>query len=286
MLERRGAPAACAYALAIAGLAAVASRDASAQANDGRIAVNMGLDTSHAYFFRGIRQERAGVVVQPYFDATFLLVEGGRDGDSIGFTAGQWNSLHSSGRGTSTGPHTWYESDFVTGLTFGLANWEAGVSYTAYTSPSHSFGTVQEVGVTLALDDTGVTMLPLPLSPHVALAIELNGQADGGASEGTYAEIGVEPGFDLPVGSLALSFPLTLGASLNNYYEDGGLVDDAFGFLDFGLLLTVPLNVPESYGSWELAAGAHALLLGDYLESLNGGRGSQVIGSVAFSIGY
>ncbi|MCE2540978.1 MAG: hypothetical protein J4G16_11510 [Acidobacteria bacterium] len=246
----------------------------------------MGLDTSHAYFFRGIRQERDGVVLQPYADATFTLLDGGDGLNSIGLTVGQWNSFHSSGRGTTTGPHTWYESDFFTGFTLGLENWEAGVSYTAYMSPSHSFGTVQEIAITLSLDDTGVTMLPLLLHPHLALAVEVNGQADGGASEGAYFELGIEPGLDLAAGSLSLAVPLTLGMSLNNYYEDGGLINDTFGYLDLGLVLGMPLNVPESFGSWELTGGAHMLLLGRYLESLNGGNQFQAIGSLGLSIGY
>jgi hypothetical protein len=287
MIERRRvAPGVCAYALVIAGCIAATPLPASAQANSGRIAFNMGLDTSHAYFFRGIRQERDGVIAQPYFDTTVMLLDGGDGLNSIAFTVGQWNSFHSSGRGTTTGPHTWYESDFFTGFTLGLENWEAGVSYTAYMSPSHSFGTVQEIGISLSLDDTGVTMLPLLLHPHLALAVEVHGQADGGASEGAYFELGIEPGLDLAEGSLSLTVPLTLGMSLNNYYEDGGLTNDTFGYLDLGLVLRMPLNVPESFGSWELTGGAHMLLLGRYLESLNGGNQFQAIGSVGLSIGY
>ena len=287
MIERRRvAPGVCAYALVIAGCVAATPLPASAQANSGRIAFNMGLDTSHAYFFRGIRQERDGVIVQPYFDTTVMLLDGGDGLNSIAFTVGQWNSFHSSGRGTTTGPHTWYESDFFTGFTLGLENWEAGVSYTAYMSPSHSFGTVQEIGISLSLDDTGVTRLPLLLHPHLALAVEVHGQADGGASEGAYFELGIEPGLDLAEGSLSLTVPLTLGMSLNNYYEDGGLTNDTFGYLDLGLVLGMPLNVPESFGSWELTGGAHMLLLGRYLESLNGGNQFQAIGSVGLSIGY
>ena len=287
MIERRRvAPGVYAYALVIAGCIAATPLPASAQANSGRIAFNMGLDTSHAYFFRGIRQERDGVIAQPYFDTTVMLLDGGDGLNSIAFTVGQWNSFHSSGRGTTTGPHTWYESDFFTGFTLGLENWEAGVSYTAYMSPSHSFGTVQEIGISLSLDDTGVTMLPLLLHPHLALAVEVHGQADGGASEGAYFELGIEPGLDLAEGSLSLTVPLTLGMSLNNYYEDGGLTNDTFGYLDLGLVLGMPLNVPESFGSWELTGGAHMLLLGRYLESLNGGNQFQAIGSVGLSIGY
>ena len=124
MIERRGvAVAVCAYAVAAAGLTATTPHDARAQMNNGRIAFNMGLDASHAYFFRGLRQERAGIIVQPYFDATFSLLEGGEGLHSIGLTVGQWNSVHSSAPAGPAGPYTWYESDFISGLSFGLANW-------------------------------------------------------------------------------------------------------------------------------------------------------------------
>lgn len=286
MMGRRSV-AAGVCALVIAAVAA-APRAASAQANSGRIAFNTGIDGSHAYFFRGIRQERYGVILQPYFDLTATLLDGGgmSGSRSLELTFGQWNSVHSSGPVTLSGPGSWYESDLFAGFVLGLANWDVGLSYTSYMSPNHSFGTVQELGINLSLDDVGVTRLPLPLQPHVAVAIELSGQADGGASEGSYLELGVAPGMDLAGGAASVAVPVTLGMSLSNYYEDGAFYDDSFGFLDLGVVFGVPLRVPEAYGSWELSAGAHMLLLGGYLESLNSGEQFQTIASFGLSIGY
>ena len=101
---------------------------AQAQGNDGKLSVSMGVDASHAYFFRGIKQERQGLVVQPFADASFALFEDGEGITDVTLTIGQWNSLHSGPSGAD-GPAanvaSWYESDFFTGVTLGLENWEA-----------------------------------------------------------------------------------------------------------------------------------------------------------------
>lgn len=265
-----------------------APQPAYAQGNDGKLSLSMGVDFSHAYFFRGIRQEREGVVVQPYADASFALFEGGEGLTDVTLTIGQWNSLHSGPSGAD-GPAAnvaaWYESDFLTGVTLGLENWEAGVTYTSYLSPNDSLGTVQEVSLALSMDDSEI-LNGFAMAPHVALAIELSGQADRGVSEGAYLEFGVEPGLQILDGWASVGFPATLGLSLNNYYEDGADFDDTFGFFDVGAVARFPLGVPESLGSWELTGGVHLLALGNYLEAINDGDQFQVVGSFGFSIWY
>ena len=287
-LRRRRVACAFACALVAATLTIVAPRPALAQGNEGKISLTMGLDLSHAYFFRGIKQERKGFIAQPYADATFSLLEGGDGLNSVTFTLGQWNSLHSGpsgadGPAANTAP--WYESDFFTGISLGLENWEAGVTYTSYLSPNDSFGTVHELGLSLAMDDSEL-LGALALSPHLGLAIEMSGQADGGASEGVYLELGVEPGLEIVDGAAAIGFPVILGMSLNDYYEDGADFNDTFGYFDIGAVATIPLNVPESVGSWEFTGGVHLLSLGSYLEALNDGDTFQAVGSIGFSIGY
>ena len=100
---------------------------ALAQANTSKIAFNMGLDASHAYLFRGIKQERKGAIIQPYADVTLRLFEDGEGLNFVALTLGQWNSLHS---GPSGSDGAWYESDFFVGATLGFDKWEAGVIYT------------------------------------------------------------------------------------------------------------------------------------------------------------
>ena len=267
-----------------------------AQVNDGRIAFTTGIDFSHAYFFRGIRQEREGFIIQPYADLAVDVYSNpdGRGLTGAVFTLGQWNSLHTGPTGAD-GPSqhvgAWYESDFFTGLTLVIDNWEAGVTYTSYLSPNHTFGTTQEVAFSVGMDDSAL-LEAFALSPHAVLAIETAGGADGGGGKGVYLEIGVEPGTELVEEVVSVSFPVTFGFSLSNYYENGlppgspRHMNDRFGFFGVGAVAAAPLPVAESLGAWELAGGVQVLALGEYVESLNDGDQFQIIGSFGVSIGY
>ena len=297
MTTSAGPHAARALAIALLGVVAGAGAQAAhAQTtNEGRLSVSMGMDTSNAYFFRGIRQERSGVIVQPYADVSFDLLTDSESLSTLTVTVGQWNSLHSgpSGAGgpaTLTGGaprHTamWYESDFYTGLTVGTETLTAGLTYTSYLSPNNSFGTVQEISLALSLDDSD--RLLVPLQPHVGLAVEVNGQADGGQAEGTYVELGIEPGLELLANDRAsIGFPATIGLSLNHYYEDGGERNDTFGYFDLGAVVTYRLGAPDSAGTWTISGGVHLLALGDYLKFLNDGDNLQAVGSVGINVSY
>ena len=262
--------------------------DAMAQSNSGKVSFATGADFSHAYFFRGIIQERSGLVTQPYMDMTFNVFEGTEGLNSATFTIGQWNSLHTGPSG-SDGPAAnvgaWYESDFYTGGGLGVDNWEFGLTYTAYLSPNDAFGTVKELALSLAVDDSAL-LGGFTLSPHALIAIELSGQADGGTSEGVYLELGVEPGLSLDGTPVSLSFPVTLGMSLTNYYEGTAGNDDVFGYVDFGLMASAPLPMPEAYGAWAVSGGIHLLSLGDTLTSFNGDDEFQPVGTFGINIGY
>ena len=275
-------------AVMIALVSGFVTSSAMAQNNTGNVSFTTGLDFSHAYFFRGIVQERSGLIAQPYIDMTFSLFEGTEGLNSVTFTIGQWNSLHtgpSGGDGPATNVGDWYRSDFYTGFAFGVDNWDFALTYTAYLSPNDTFGTVKEVALSMTVDDS--TLLGgFSLSPHLLLAIELDGQADGGAGEGVYVELGVEPGLSLEGTPVSLSFPVTLGLSLSNYYEGIPGNDDVFGYIGLGLVASVPLRVPESYSAWEVSGGIHLLSLGDALTSFNDDDGFQPVGIFGFNIGY
>ncbi len=268
---------------------------ALAQPNTGKVSFSAGLDFSHAYFFRGIRQEADGFLAQPYGEIAFDLFEDAEGLNTGTLALGFWNSLHSGPSG-SDGPSqfttAWYEMDFYAGLSLGLVGqWQADVVYTQYMSPNNSFSTIKEIALGLGFDDSE-QMGALALSPFVTLAIEASGNA-AGTESGVYVELGVEPGLPLEDSPVSLTFPVTLGLSLSDYYQNVdplvGLVgaNDAFGYFDLGILASVPLlGVDESYGSWEVSGGVHLLFLGDTLEALNAGDQFQAIGSIGLSIGY
>ena len=265
-----------------------------AQPNTGKVSFSTGLDFSHAYFFRGIIQETDGFIGQPYGEIAFELFEDTEGLNTGSLALGFWNSLHSGPSG-SGGPSmnttAWYEMDFYAGLSLGLVGqWQADVVYTQYMSPNDTFSTVKELALGLAFDDSE-RMGALALAPYVMLAVEASGNA-AGIESGVYVELGVEPGLPLEDSPVSLTFPVTLGLSLSDYYQNTdpmvGMVgaNDGFGYFDLGIVASVPLDVSESYGSWEVSGGVHLLFLGDTLEAANAGDQFQAIGSFGVSIGY
>lgn len=262
----------------------LASAQDSGDPNPGAITVTGGVDFANAYFFRGIPQDDTGLITWPYADLGFSLFSGEGGVTSVGVNLGTWNSLHTGSAG-SDGPagKLWYESDFYATLGFGLGGGTtAGVTYTAYTSPNGLFGTVREISVRVAVDDSGA-LGAAALKPYVVLAREIDGQADGGVNEGTYLELGVGPGY---AGSRAsVTVPLKIGLSLGDYYEDPA-GDGTFGFLSVAGVVTIPFSsTPTRFGSWNVHGGVELLVLGDRNEAAFGDR-SHVIGSVGIGFSY
>ncbi len=129
------------------------------------------------------------------------------------------------------------------------------------------------------------------VKPYIVLARELdvaidgltNGQADAGLNAGTYLEIGGSPGYAASKASIA--FPIKVGFSLSDYYELAG-EDSKFGFFSIAGIVTVPLGGTTSFGGWNIHGGVEYQALGDTTQALNGGDGSQVIGSVGIGFSY
>lgn len=266
--------------------------------NSGKISFAAGADVSTHYVFRGIVQENQGLIFQPWGEGTANLFEGEGFVNRVDLTIGGWASFQSAqtGRSASGFDDSYYEQDIYAGLTFGLGdNWEAGVVWTAYTSPSDAFGTVQEVALSIAYDDTGKTPLDFALNPYALVAFEYDSSVDG-QDTGTYLELGVEPSWvvmesaDYPV---TLSVPVTIGLSIDNYYEDpSDGDDDTFGFASVGAMFSIPLSsIPSDYGSWTLSAGPTFYWIGDNAGQLGnaaGGDGDnfEVQGTIGISMTY
>jgi hypothetical protein len=252
--------------------------------NPGNLTLTGGIDFLNAYLFRGIPQDDTGVVMWPYGDLGIALHSGDGVFKSVGVNVGLWNSLHTGDAGVN-GPSgkLWYESDFYAtfGLGFGKGT-SLGVTYTAYTSPNASFNTVREVSFKFALDDSG-PLGRMASRPYALVARELDGQADGGAEEGTYLELGASPGF--PVAGFAVNVPLRAGFSLGDYYE-GVNGDERFGFFSVAGIVTVPLSsTPTRVGSWNIHGGVEYVRLGDRNAEILGDT-SKVIGSIGIGLSY
>ncbi len=278
------------------GLIAIAAAPAAAQAaaeppdpNPGALTITGGFDVLNRYMFRGIRQNSTGIAMWPYFDLGIAAWSGDGGLKTAGINFGTWNSLHTGDTGTD-GPSgkLWYESDFYATLGLGFGG---GVSlattYTAYTSPNNTFSTVKEIMFKLGVDDSAY-LGRAAVKPYVILAQELDtspglGQADGGDNAGTYVELGVVPGW--AGAAVGLAFPIKLGLSAGDYYELAG-EDDTFGYFSVAGIVTVPLGGVTKYGGWNVHGGVEFQALGDTTEALNGGDGSQVIGSVGIGFSY
>jgi hypothetical protein len=235
-----------------------------------RVTVTTGLDLTSAYFFRGIRQHSGGVIAQPYVDFGVSV------GRGVSLNVGNWDSIHSSAPDGN-----WYESDYYAGLTFTAGKLKPGLLYTSYTSPADTFSTVHEIAGILGVDDSAS---PFPLSPKVVLAFELSdAQADGGAQQGVYLELGVKPAIALAPRATLL-IPIKTGLSLKDYYE-GPLGSDSFGFFSSGLQLSVPAISGKS-GTLEVHGGIDVQWLGDNMKLLNEGDGVKPIGIIGFTYTY
>ena len=249
-----------------AAAALVWAAPASAQSTDpntGAMTLTANFDFVNAYMFRGIPQDESGVIMWPSADLGIALFSGDGGLKSVGVNIGTWNSLHTGDAGLNNlvNGKMWYESDFYASVGFALSGGTTvGVTYTAYTSPNGLFGTVKEIAFKLSVDDSG-RLGAAAVRPYVLVARELSGQADGGAEEGTYVELGVAPG--LTFSRVGVSVPVRVGLSAGNYYE-GLNGDETFGYFSVAGIATVPFtSMPTRFGAWNVHGGVEYQRLGD-----------------------
>jgi uncharacterized protein (TIGR02001 family) len=261
----------------------------AADPNPGALTITGNIDFLNRYMFRGLRQNSTGLAVWPSFDLGIAVFSGRGALKSAGINFGTWNSLHTGDTGRE-GPSgkLWYESDFYASLGLGFGH---GVSlattYTAYTSPNNSFSTVKEIMFKVGVDDSGA-LGKAAVKPYVIYALEFDtvpgtGQADGGINAGKYLEVGASPGYASRAFSVAV--PIKVGLSAGDYYELAG-TDRKFGYLSIAGIVTVPLGGTTNFGAWNVHFGGEYQKLGDLPKSLNGGEGSQFIGSVGLGFSY
>jgi hypothetical protein len=250
----------------------------SGDPNPGAITLTGSMDVSNAYLFRGIPQDDTGVILWPAADLGLALKSGTGTMRSITVNVGMWNSLHTGITGAD-GPNgkLWYESDFWTSVGVGFAGGvRVAATYTAYTSPNGAFPSVKELSLKASAGVRGT-------NPYALVAFELEGQADGGAVEGRYLELGAAP--SLGLSGLTVAVPVKVGLSLDGYYE-GLRGDERFGFFSVGGNVSVPISNERSrFGRWNLHGGADYVRLGDS-NALRLGENSKVIISAGIGLSY
>lgn len=294
-----------AFLLAIVALLTVASlgQVSVAQEEGAGPSASFGLDVTTHYFFRGIMQEDQGFIAMPWGEFGLPIFESDGPIQSLSWTTGVWASLHDENTGAggaSFDPNlgqlvpdngfddTFYEFDFYTGVSVGFADaFSFDTVYTSYMSPNNAFKTIQEIGFGLSVDDAALLGTDLGLNPYFMLVFET---ADKGGSEDQYAELGVEPSLTLVESEdapISVSFPVTVGFSLSDYYVEANGDEDEFGYATVGANVSMPLAmVPEHMGSWEAHAGVDLYFLGNATEAANNGDDFEVVGTFGVSVSY
>jgi hypothetical protein len=207
---------------------------------------------------------------------SFKLVENVGPLTALTATPGIWNNWH-------VGDGNLVEAAMlVEAVTVGL-------TYTAYTSPNDSFGTVQELAFGLSLNDSH-WLGAFALNPSLLVAGELTGQADAGRARGIYLQLSIAPSYTFVPESaypLTVSFPVTLGLSASHYYEFATGDNPTFGYVQFGPAFSMPLRfIPKSFGTWVVKGALELLVLGDTLEALNDNEAVKPIGRIGVALVY
>lgn len=252
------------------------------------------VDWTSAYYFRGIRQEDRGFIMQPAGELGVDLIE--EDSFTLGAFFGIWNSFHDRATGSIENEDIvdkWYEADLYAGAGGSIGKVGYSVTYIAYTSPSDAFETIDEIVFSVNYNDSewwGES--GFSLTPSLSFGWEVGSNfADGADTErGLYLQPGVTPAFkwsDAPlVGEIGFSFPVTVGLSIDDYYENGAGEDETFGFLSISAKAAIPLPVPASYGAWTLNGGIQFLALGDTTSEFNDDEDTVWIGTLGLSIAF
>lgn len=252
-----------------------------------RLSASLGLDWTSAYFFRGYLQEDDGLILQPWVEIGAALIEPNDAGDfGLDLAVGSWNSFHSEQTGaTGDGADSWYESDFYASLATSAGPIDLGAVYTVYMYPNSDFPTVHEIGAVLGLDvDDGSIAERIVGDPSFGVYFELD-NSNVSDDEAVYAQLDWGPSFDVFNERATLAFPMTLGLSLSDYYEDDSGDDAAFGYFTLSAELTVPLHSGE-FGEIALTAGGTLLVLGDAAGEANNDDDVDGYGYVGIAVAF
>ncbi len=227
---------------------------------------DIGVDVVSQFIRLGIPLEDQAAIVQPYIDLSMKVYEGDGWLTKAAVDFRFWNSLHSRRTGASADSTTdsWFESDFVVGVSLALArNFVVSPYYHAYLSPSDAFSTAHTFGVRFSYSDTDA-LGPFALHPYALVQWDADGSPGNGGDEGVYYEAGISPG--MQCGPFLLRLPIAAGFGSGGFYAGGR----GFGYFSIGVDAEYALAcVPASLGAWSLHAHATYYFLGEGTEKAN-----------------
>ncbi len=233
------------------------------------------LDVTNAYYFRGILNEKDGLVAQPWGEV-YANLYSSEDGLIRDVTAGfgVWLSIHSEETLATNGPESIYEADYYPLVSVDLAGgFNLLTTYYFYDSPNGAWDeAVQELNFKLSYDDSEA----LGLAPWVNVAIETFSTSLGGNS-GTGVQFGIGPTL-YEADAFSIDASLEVGITLDDYYEGVDAKENTFGYASVGVGVGVPIT-----DTWSTSVGFKYFLFGDDLETVNGGDGGQAVGMLSLT---
>jgi len=269
-------------ASALAALALLGSPSASLaqEEAESRFSGVAQLDLTNAYYFRGILNEKRGLIAQPWGEvyANLYSSETGLIRDvTVGF--GVWLSIHSEETLAANSPPSLYEADYYPLISMDLAGgFNLLTTYYFYDSPNGAWDeAVQELNFKLSYDDSE----SLGLSPWVNLAIETFSSSSPSTS-GSAMQFGIAPTL-FENDTFSLTGSAEVGITFDDYYD--GLSSDTnentFGYANLGVAVGVPIT-----DTWSTSLGFKYFLFGDDLQEVNGGHGGHGVVTASLSASF
>jgi hypothetical protein len=252
-----------------------------------RLSLDLSLRYTSDYFFRGIAQKTDSFNLQPSIELGLELIE--TEDFSLALLGGSWSNFSDDRADGATGSFSeyWYEHDAYIGVSANVDRLSFGAIYTWYQSPSSDFTEYEDLTLSFSVDDSGLwdDEGRFSVNPSMSIAIETRNAAVGPDS-GVWLGLGIEPTVDLGdslLGPTTLSFPVSVGLSLDDYYQRADGSSDTFGYAEVGARLSFDLADSLGSGAPTLDVGASYLFLDGALDDLNGGESGEMVFSAGLS---
>jgi len=283
--------------------------------NAARFSIDAGVDFLSGYFYRGMGRSQGRLVIQPWVDAD-LRIYGGPDHkneilNGVHLTFGARTShLFGDPRLKQDQDERWFDLQWRGGVEMHVFDrWRVGLEYENIENIRSSWRDVHQFNAYAKFDDSDPNY-SWSLQPHILFSYEYEKQSDAGFlsralyedkrfKSGIYMQAGIRPEFEVFKISgkpAKLALPVTIGLSLDDYFQDTDADDSFFGYVDVGANLNIPLwSMPTDSGSrqleWSLDLGVNALILGSSIRDINetvgvGDHDVQVIGKIGLKFNY
>lgn len=251
--------------LAVAAALPLATTTAQADAAPSKVHALVNFEFSDHYLTpRGMDVQNHGVVFQPLVLGFFDLYKGDGFIGNATLVAGVWNCF-GSGKLASSDSNgakntSWYETDPIAGLSFGLAkHFTLDVTYTAFDMHIFNIPFSQHLDTKLSFDDSPY-LKAFALHPYFEYWQELDGKAvsntDASPDSSYYFDVGVSPSYTFDKSGLKLEAPCRVLLPNSKFYGTGAGSSSTVGLYELGVKGTIPLKfMPEGYGHWSFHAG-------------------------------